>query len=57
MPNKPVPLLGFAFNDVLNELHQLVFEGVPGESPPFELTLLEREYIAYVLACYYQCEH
>ncbi len=35
MPNKPVPLLGFAFNDVLNELHQLVFEGVPGESPPF----------------------
>lgn len=57
MPDKAVPLLGFAFNDVLNELHQLVFEGVPGESPPFELTLLEREYIAYVLACYYQCEH
>ena len=50
------PLLGLAFNDVLNELHQLVFEGVPGESEPFELTLLEREYIAYVLACYYQCE-
>ena len=51
------PLLGWAFNDVLTELHQLVFEGVPGESEPFELTLLEREYIAYVLACYYQCEH
>jgi AhpD family alkylhydroperoxidase len=51
------PLLGWAFNDVLNELHQHVFEGVPGESEPFELTLLEREYIAYVLACYYQCEH
>ena len=51
------PLLGWAFNDVLNELHQLVFEGVPGESEPFVLTLLEREYIAYVLACYYQCEH
>ena len=49
------PLLGWAFNDVLNELHQLVFEGVPGESEPFVLTLLEREYIAYVLACYYQC--
>lgn len=49
------PLLGWAFNDVLNELHQLVFHGVPGESEPFELTLLEREYIAYVLACYYQC--
>lgn len=40
------PLLGRAFNDVLNELHQLVFHGVPGESEPFELTLLEREYIA-----------
>lgn len=51
------PLLGWAFNDVLNELHQHVFEGVPGESEPFELTLLEREYIAYVLAIYYQCEH
>jgi AhpD family alkylhydroperoxidase len=49
------PLLGWAFNDVLNELHQLVFHGVPGESEPFELTLLEREYIAFVLACYYQC--
>jgi hypothetical protein len=49
------PLLGWAFNDVLNELHQLVFEGVPGESEPFELTPLEREYIAYLLACYYQC--
>jgi AhpD family alkylhydroperoxidase len=51
------PLLGWAFNDVLNELHQHVFEGVPGESEPFELTLLEREYIAFVLACYYQCDH
>ena len=50
------PLLGWAFNDVLNELHQLVFEGVPGESAPFELSQLEREYIAYVLSCYYQCE-
>lgn len=49
------PLLGWAFNDVLNELHQLVFDGVPGESDAFELTKLEREYIAFVLACYYQC--
>ena len=32
-----------------------MFEGVPGETAPFELTNLEREYIAYVLACYYQC--
>ncbi len=55
MPKTKVPLLGWAFNDVLNELHQLVFLGVPGESEPFELTLLEREYIAYVLSCYYQC--
>ena len=51
------PLLGWAFNDVLNELHQLVFSGVPGESDPFELTMLEREYIAFLLACYYQCDH
>lgn len=51
------PLLGWAFNDVLNELHQIVFEGVPGETAPFVLTQLEREYIAYVLACYYQCDH
>ena len=49
------PLLGWIFNDVLNELHQIVFEGLPGETAPFELTHLEREYIAYVLACYYQC--
>jgi hypothetical protein len=55
MPNIKTPLLGWAFNDVLNELHQLVFHGVPGESEPFEIVLLEREYIAYVLACYYQC--
>lgn len=55
MTNRKAPLLGWAFNDVLNELHQLVFTGVPGESEPFELSLLEREYIAYVLACYYQC--
>lgn len=55
MPKVSTPLLGWAFNDVLNELHQLVFEGVPGESHPFELTKLEREYIAWVLACYYQC--
>lgn len=49
------PLLGWAFSDVLNEFHQLVFEGIPGESECFELTQLEREYIAYTLACYYQC--
>ena len=57
MKKASTPLLGWAFNDVLNELHQLVFEGIPGESEAFELSLLEREYIAYVLACYYQCNH
>ena len=56
MNRASAPLLGWAFNDVLNELHQLVFEGVPGESEAFELSQLEREYIAYVLACYYQCD-
>jgi AhpD family alkylhydroperoxidase len=55
MVKTKTPLLGWAFNDVLNELHHLVFVGMPGESEPFELTLLEREYIAFVLACYYQC--
>lgn len=55
MKKPNTPLLGWAFNDVLNELHQLVFEGVPGETDPFELSQLEREYIAFVLACYYQC--
>lgn len=49
--------MGRAFNDVLSELHAHVFTGVPGESDPFVLSLLEREYIAYVLSCYYQCEH
>lgn len=57
MVKAKAPLLGWAFNDVLNELHQLVFIGVPGESDSFELTKLEREYIAFVLACYYQCGH
>ena len=51
------PVLGRAFNDVLTELHAHVFTGVPGESDPFVLSMLDREYIAYVLSCYYQCEH
>ncbi|MGD8308469.1 MAG: hypothetical protein PVG98_03430 [Chromatiales bacterium] len=51
------PVLGRAFNDVLAELHAHVFTGVPGESDPFVLSMLEREYVAYVLACYYQCDH
>jgi hypothetical protein len=51
------PILGHAFNDVLTELHAHVFTGVPGESDPYILCALDREYIAYVLACYYQCEH
>jgi hypothetical protein len=51
------PILGQAFNDILNELHAHAFSGVPDESDPFILTILEREYIAYVISCYYQCEH
>lgn len=52
-----VSILGQGFNDVLNELHAHAFTGVPDESDPFTLTILEREYIAYVVSCYYQCEH
>jgi hypothetical protein len=51
------PILGSAFNDVLMELHAHVFTGVPGESDPFIMSMLVREYVAYVLSCYYQCEH
>lgn len=57
MKKTATPLLGHSFTDVLNELHQLVFVGIPGESDPFELTALEREYVAFLLACYYQCDH
>ena len=55
MNKNKTPLLGWTFNDVLNELHQLVFVGIPSESEQFTLTQLEREYIAFTLACYYQC--
>ena len=48
---------GQSFNDVLNELHAHTFSGSPGESDPFTLDELEREYIAFALSLYYQCEH
>ncbi len=48
---------GQPFNDVLNELHAHTFSGAPGESDPFTLSELEREYSAYALGLYYQCEH
>ncbi|MCF7983562.1 MAG: hypothetical protein K9L70_04085 [Thiohalocapsa sp.] len=48
---------GRPFNDVLNELHAHTFSGAPGESDPFTLSELDREYMAYALALYYQCEH
>ncbi len=48
---------GQPFNDVLNELHAHTFSGVPGESDPFTLSELDREYIAFALALYYQCDH
>lgn len=57
MIKNKTPLLGWAFSDVLNELHQILISGIPGETPAVETTLLEREYIAYVLACYYQWDH
>ena len=51
------PIQGQPFNDVLNELHAHAITGVPDESDPFVLNELEREYIAYALALYYQCDH
>ncbi len=51
------PVIGQPFVDILNELHGHVFGGVPGESDPFTLTLIEREYISFALALYYQCDH
>lgn len=51
------PIQGQPFNDVLNELHAHALTGVPDESDPFVLDTLEREYIAYAMALYYQCEH
>ena len=37
---------GQSFNDVLNELHAHTFSGSPGESDPFTLGELDREYLA-----------
>ena len=48
---------GQPFNDILNELHAHTFSGSPGESDPFTLSELEREYIAYALGLYYHCDH
>jgi hypothetical protein len=48
---------GDAFTSVLQELHAHAFTGVPNESDPFVLSALRREYIAYALAIYYQCDH
>lgn len=59
MPGQAVreSIQGHPFNEILNELHAHTFSGAPGESDPFTLSELEREYIAYALALYYQCEH
>lgn len=54
---KPVSVTGSPFNDALAYLHEHAFTGVPGESDPFTLPLLDREFIAYALSCYYQCDH
>ena len=53
-----IPLIpGSAFTEILQELHAHSFDGAPGESDPYVLSLLEREYVAYVLSLYYQCSH
>lgn len=59
MASRPVrqSIQGQPFNEVLNELHAHTFSGVPGESDPFTLSEIEREFIAYALAIYYQCDH
>jgi hypothetical protein len=54
---KSTTIPGSAYDEVLQELHAHAFTGVPGESDPFTLSLIEREYIAYALALYYQCDH
>jgi hypothetical protein len=54
---KPTSVTGSPFNDALLFLHEHAFTGVPGESDPFALSLENREYIAYALSCYYQCDH
>lgn len=54
---KPNQIAGSPFNDALLFLHEHAFTGVPGESDPFTLELIKREYIAYALSCYYQCDH
>lgn len=48
---------GTGFKDVFRELYQHAFTGVPGESDPFTLSIVERECIALALAYYYQCDH
>lgn len=53
----PASVTGSPFNDALAYLHEHAFTGVPGESDPFTLPLLDREFIAYALSCYYQCDH
>jgi hypothetical protein len=43
------PLVGWAFNGVLNELHQIVFKGLPRGTAPFELIHLERDTLDVVI--------
>jgi len=54
-PTQPPNLQGNTFLDILQELHQAVFKSVPDETDPFILTERRREYVAYVLAMYYDC--
>lgn len=52
-----VPLVGNCTAEIHQELHQDAFGGIPGESDPFVLTLLEREFVAFVLALWHKCGH
>jgi hypothetical protein len=57
MSNNAPAIPGDAFTTVLQELHAHAFTGVPNESDPFVLSALRREYVAYALSVYYQCDH
>ena len=56
MPSQVEPLCGQAFDHILAELYTQTFPGVPGQSDPFTLPVLLREYVAFALAVYFHCE-
>ncbi len=56
MPQQIEPIHGQAFAEILAELYAHTFPGAPGQSDPFTLPVLLREYIAYALSVYYHCD-